>query len=501
MAKTFLLGIDQGTSGTKAVIVSHDGEMLGYAYQPVARIYPQPGWVEQDPHAVSAGVSEAITEAIGQAGIWPSEIAACGLACQRNTDFAWDVRTGQPVGNAITWQDLRSLPFLEELRQWPLSAEVHQRLGYGPGPYMSALHLAWRARNDLAYQEAARSGHLRLGLSAAWLLQTMGHPTGHYLDYSLVQAMGLYDFRARQYWAEWLAWLGLSPDTLPMAVPTIHDFGTLCITGPDGRTADVPVLAMIGDQQAALFGHNCRQPGEAECTHGTASYVKVFLDEEAPYLEKMDVFYAWQLNGRQTYCLEAPTTVIGAVIRWMRDEVCLISDYEELETLAASVPDPGGLYFVPAFTGLNAPYGDPNARGTLFGLTLGHTRGHIVRAFLEALGYQLRDILASVSAETGIRVNELLVGGGVSASDLACQIQADLLGIPVKRPKFSETTAWAAALLAGLGADVWKDLSELPPLPGDHTRFLPQLSAVQREAGYECWKHAVSLTRAWGEGA
>jgi glycerol kinase len=313
--------------------------------------------------------------------------------------------------------------------------------------------------------------------------------------------MGLYDFRARQYWAEWLAWLGLSPDTLPMAVPTIHDFGTLCITGPDGRTADVPVLAMIGDQQAALFGHNCRQPGEAECTHGTASYVKVFLGEEAPYLEKMDVFYAWQLNGRQTYCLEAPTTVIGAVIRWMRDEVCLISDYEELETLAASVPDPGGLYFVPAFTGLNAPYGDPNARGTLFGLTLGHTRGHIVRAFLEALGYQLRDILASVSAETGIRVNELLVGGGVSASDLACQIQADLLGIPVKRPKFSETTAWAAALLAGLGADVWKDLSELPPLPGDHTRFLPQLSAVQREAGYECWKHAVSLTRAWGEGA
>ncbi len=501
MSKPYLLGIDQGTSGTKAVIVAREGEVLGYAYRPVARIYPKPGWVEQDPNAVSAGVSEAITEAIGRAGIGAGDIAACGLACQRNTDFAWDARTGQPIGNAITWQDLRSLPLLEEIKQRPLSAEVHQRLGYGPGPYMSALHLAWRVKNDQAFQDANRSGRLRLGLSAAWLLQTLGRPSGHYMDTSLVQAMGLYDFRAQQYWAEWLAFLGVPPDALPVAVPTLHDYGLLHIIGPDGKTADVPVLAMIGDQQAALFGHNRRRPGEAECTHGTASYVKVFLGNDAPNLEKMDVFYAWHLDGQQTYCLEAPTTVIGAVIRWMRDEVQLVKDYEEFDVLAKSVLDPSGLYFVPAFTGLNAPYGDPNARGTLFGLTLGHTRGHLIRAFLEALGYQLRDILTSVSAETGIKINELLVGGGVSASDIACQIQADLLGIPVKRPKFSETTAWATTLLAGLGAEIWTELSELPPLPGDYTQFLPQLDQERRNAGFERWKHAVSLTRAWGDGA
>jgi glycerol kinase len=339
-----------------------------------------------------------------------------------------------------------------------------------------------------------------LGLSAAWLLQTLGHPSGHFLDTSLAQAMGLYDFRAQQYWPEWLALLGVPAGALPDPVSTLHDYGSLCITGQDGKTADVPVRAMIGDQQAALFGHNCRRPGEAECTHGTASYMKVFLGHDAPQLEKIDVLNAWRLDDRQTYCLEAATTVIGAVIRWMRDEVHLVNDYEELEALATSVPDAGGIYFVPAFTGLNAPYGDPNARGSMFGLTLGHTRGHIVRAFLEALGYQLNDILAAVTAETGIEVNELLVGGGVSTSNLACQIQADLLGIPVKRPTFSETTAWAAALFAGLGADIWTDLSELPPLPGDHTCFLPKLVAEQRVTGYERWKHAVSLTRAWGDG-
>ncbi|UCG24580.1 MAG: carbohydrate kinase [Chloroflexota bacterium] len=498
MSKPYVLGIDQGTSGTKAVIIGREGEVLGYAYRPVARIYPQPGWVEQDPLAVVAGVEEAITEAIGQAGIQPGEIAACGLACQRNTDFAWDARSGQPIGNAITWQDSRSLPFLEEIKRWPLASEVHTRLGYGPGPYMSALHLAWRERYDLAYQETSRSGHLKLGLSAAWLLRTLGHPTGHYLDSSLVQAMGFYDFRASQYWAEWLDLLDVQPDALPEAMPTLFDYGALHVTGPGGATADVPVLAMIGDQQAALFGHNCRQPGEAECTHGTASYVKVFLGHDTPDLGKMDVLCAWRLDDRQTYCLEAPTTVIGAVIRWMRDEVQLVRDYGELESLATSVPDPGGLYFVPAFTGLNAPYGDPNARGTLFGLTLGHTRGHIIRAFLEALGYQLRDILASVWAETGIEVNELLVGGGVSASDLACQIQADLLGIPVKRPDFSETTAWAAGLLAGLGAGTWTDVTELPPLPGDYTHFYPQLTPGRRDANYERWRHAVALTQNWG---
>lgn len=498
MPKPYLLGIDQGTSGTKAVILDREGQVLGYAYRPVVRHYPQPGWVEQDPNALSIGVSEAISDVIGQAGIKPKDIAACGLACQRNTTFAWDARNGQPVGHAVTWQDLRTLPLLEEIKQWPLSAEIHHRLGYGPGPYMSALHLGWRMRHDHAFQEMAKSGHLRLGQSAAWIARALGNPSGHYMDNSLVQATGLYDFRAGEYWADWLQMLAVPQDALPTAAPTLHNYGTLSISGPGGETADVPITAMIGDQQAALFGHNCQQPGDAECTHGTASYMKVFLGKEAPDLQQMNVYYAWQINGSQTYCLEAPTTVTGAVMNWMRDEVGLLRDYQEIEPLANSVPHANDLYFVPALTGLNSPYDDPNTRGTLFGLTLGHTRGHIMRAFLQAIGYQLRDILHAVTAEASTMVNELLVGGGVSASDLACQIQADLLGLPVKRPEFMDTTAWAAALLAGLGANTWTDASALPSLPGSQAYFYPQLSPEERDAGYERWQRAVHLARAWG---
>lgn len=498
MTRPYLLGIDQGTSGSKAVILDREGQVCGYAYRPVERVYLRPDWVEQDPDAVAQGVAEAITEAIENAGIRPDEIAACGLTSQRNTEFAWDGRSGRPIANAITWQDLRTLPILEELQALPLRKEARHRLGYAPGPYMTALHLAWRLRHDPAVIAAAQSGHLRLGLSTAWLLTALGQPRAHQMDTSLVQAMGLYDFRHNQYWAEWLDWIGLTLDSLPTAVPTVHDYGSLQVTAPNGQTAHVPVLAMIGDQQAALFGHACRHAGAAECTHGTASYVKVFLDDQAPTQEKINVYYAWHLGDRQTYCLEAPTSVTGAAIRWLRDNVRLFDHYQEMDQLAASVADAGGLAFVPAFTGLEVPYNDPLARGTLLGMTLGHDRGHIARAFFEAVGYQIRAILETITYDAGVTVAELLVGGGVSASDLACQIQADLVGIPVLRPTFTETTAWAAGILAGLGANFWESLSALPPLPGTHKRFEPQWTTSARDVGFARWQQAVALVQAWG---
>jgi glycerol kinase len=457
--------------------------------------------VEQDPQAVAQGVAEAITEAIGQAGCRPDEIAACGITSQRNTEFAWDKRDGRALNNAITWQDLRTIPILEELQSWPLISEARSRLGYPPGTYMTAVHLAWRLRHQKEIREAAKSGNLRLGLSAAWLLTALGRPSGHCMDSSLVQAMGLYDFRAHQYWAEWLNWVGIGEEPLPQAVPTIADFGLLRVTAPDGRTADVPVRAMIGDQQSALFGHGCRQPGDAECTHGTASYVKVFLGDRAPEQEKINVYYAWDLGDGQTYCLEAPTTVTGAAIRWMRDNARLFDQYEEMDVLAASVPDAGGAIFIPAFTGLDVPYNNPAARATILGLTLGHDRGHIARAFFESIGYQIRAILETISGDTGLQVKNLLVGGGVSASDQACQIQADLLGIPVLRNTFSETTAWAAGLLAGLGAGTWPSPADLPPLPGSHTCFEPAMVGAQRDDGFERWQRAIALVAEWGSGA
>ena len=491
-AQPYLLGIDQGTSGSRAIVMDRNGDLVGYAYRPVPRIYPQPSWVEQDPSALAQGVADAIAEAVARAGIAPAHIAACGIACQRNTDFAWDALTGLPLANSITWQDMRTLPMVAELDDWQWAAQRRRTLGYFPGPYCAALHLAWRMQNVPALQAAAKARRLRFGLSAAWLLTALGRPANHSMDYSLVQAMGLYDFRNRRYWPEWLDRLGIPGEALPEAVPTVHEFGTLRL-----GDADIPVLATIGDQQSALFGYGCHSPGAAECTHGTASFVDVFAGRIAPDQETMNVYFAWALDDEITYCLEADTTVTGAAIRWMRENARLFDRDDELGPLAASVPDSGGVVFVPAFTGLNVPYNDHSARGTLLGLSLGSTRGHIVRAFLESLGFQVRAILETIRSDTGLRVDRLFLGGGVSASDEACQIQADLLGIPTVRPAMTETTARGAALLAGLGAGFWKDTDELPPLSGAMTVFEPRLPVDERDTGYARWQRAVERARNW----
>lgn len=497
MAASYLLGIDQGSSGSRALLLDKEGVVRGYGYQPVPRLHPYAGWVEYDPDVVAASVATAITQAIGVAGIAPHEIVACGLACQRNSDFAWDAQTGQAVGHAISWQDLRTLPLAEELSDWLYAAECRHRLGYQPGPYSSALHLAWRMRHDPAFAQAARSGRLRLGLSAAWVLAALGQPNDHVMDYSLVQAMGMFDFRRHEYWQDWLDLLGIPLDPLPRPVPTLHDFGVIRVTAPDGASAYAPVFATIGDQQAALFGYDCRRPGEAECTHGTASFVDVCVGHEAPDEDKINVYYAWQLGQPMVYCLEADTTVTGAAIRWMRESARLFDRDDEVGPLAASVPDAGGVVFVPSFTGLNVPYNDHEARGSILGMTLGSTRAHIVRAFLDSLGFQVRAILDTIATDTGLHVDRLFLGGGISVSDVACQIQADLLGIPTVRPAFTETTARAAALLAGLGAGVWPSEASLPPLPNDHTIFEPRLSQDERDAAYAQWNRAVACVRMW----
>jgi len=496
----YLLGIDQGSSGSRALVLDREGQVQGYGYRPLACIYPHPGWVEYDPAAVAEGVEAAVAEAIDNAGCSPSEIAGCGIACQRNTDFVWDAWTGRPLANAISWQDLRTQPILAEVAAWPLADQCRRRLGYAPGPYSSALHLAWRMRHESTVIDSARAGRLCVGLSAAWLLTALGNPAGHRMDYSLVQAIGLYDFRAQRYWEEWLDFLNVPRDPLPMAVPTVCDFGTLSVRALDGAASDVPVVAMIGNEQAALFGHDCRDAGDAECNHGTASFVDVLTGGQAPDQDKINVYFAWHLGDVPFYCLEADTTVTGAVIRWMREKARFFDQDDELGKLAASVPDSAGVVFVPAFTGLNVPYNDRNARGTILGLTLGSSRAHIARAFLESLGHQVRAILDTIYAETSLRVERLHLGGGISASDEACQIMADQLGIPAVRPTFTETAARAAALLAGLGVGAWPGISDLPPMAGGHTVFEPRLSVDRREANYARWKHAVDCVRTWGQG-
>jgi glycerol kinase len=489
-----VLGLDQGTSGSRALVLDDGGAVLGYGYRPLARLHPDPDRVEQDPDAVATGMREAVAEALASAGLAAPDIAAAGIACQRDTDFVWDAATGRPLANAITWQDLRTADLEREVEAWPLAAQCRHRLGYWPGPWSGALHLAWRMRHQDDVRSAARDGRLRIGLSALWLLQALGRPAGHRADVSLAQSMCLYDIRERGYWPEWLDFLDVPENALPQVFPTVAEFGTLDLDG----TA-VPVRALIGDQQGALFGYDCRAPGDAECTHGTATFVNVCLGEQAPDLDTIKVYLAWELDGRPTHCLEADTTVTGAAVRWMRENARLLERDAELGELAATVPDAGGVVFVPAFTGLNVPYQVRQARGTLLGLTLGHTRAHIARAFLDAVGLQVADVLAEMSAAAGVEVRALRVGGGLAASEAACQVQADWLGVPVVRPAFTETTARAAALLAGIGAGMWR-ADALPPLPGDAATFTPRLDEQQRADGRAAWARAIGTVTAWAGG-
>ncbi len=490
----FVLGVDQGTSGSRALVLDAAGAVRGYGYRALARLHPAPDRVEQDPLAVAAGVREAIAEALERAGIAAGDLAACGIASQRDTDFAWDARTGAPLANAITWQDLRTIPLETELRAWPRAGECRRRLGYWPGPWSGALHLAWRMRNDPVIREAALDGRLRVGPSATWVLAALGGEPEPRSDVSLAQSINLYDFRARDWWDDWLAYLDVPRAALPVVSPTVADFGSLDLDG-----TRVPVRAMIADQQAALFGYDCRRAGDAEATHGTASFVNVCLGDVVPELDTIKVYLAWLLDDRPTYCLEADTTVTGAAVRWLREGARIIDRDDELGELAASVPDAGGLVFVPAFTGLNVPYDVREARGSLLGMTLGHTRAHIARAFLDSIGFQLHAILDEIRSATGVAVSELRVGGGLSASDAACAVQADWLGIPVVRSSFGETTARAAALLAGIGAGVWAGEADLPPMPGTVRRFEPRLGDDERAAGHAAWRRAVDAVTCWAE--
>lgn len=493
----YVLGIDQGGSGSRAMILDRAGRVVGYGYRPLPRIYPQPGWVEISPAATVESVRSAVAIAVEQAGCAAREIAACGITTQRDTVFAWDTETGAPIGNALTWQDLRTTALVAETDTWELAHERRQRLGLFPGAYCSAMHIAWRMRHDAAFRQAAEYGRLRCSLAAGWLVQALGTLRDHVLDYSLTQGMAILDIHRKQWWDEWIAYLGLPRVALPRPVPTLHDYGEIMVADAHGGLAAVPVLAMIADQQAAAFGYDCRTPGLATCTHGTASFVNIPIGSQPPPDSRAKIYLAWELAGVPTYALEADTTVTGAVVRWMQEQMGWISRPADLGALASSVPSSAGVIVVPAFTGLGVPTEDRTARGTVFGMTLGTAPAHIARAFLESIGYQLRDIFESIATEHDLRVEKLFVGGGLAASDVACQLQADVLGMPLLRAENTETSARAAALLAGLGAGFWPDEAALPPLEGAQAVFEPQWSNAQRAEGYSLWCTARERARNW----
>ncbi|PDW01840.1 FGGY family carbohydrate kinase [Candidatus Viridilinea mediisalina] len=492
MATKLILGIDQGSSGSRAVLLDQAGQVRGYGYRPLARLYPQPGWVEQRPAAVAHSVAAAIDEALGRAGCAPRNVVACGLTSQRDTTFAWDRHSGRALGNAITWQDLRTLPLVEEAERWCYAAERRERLGQFPGASCSAMHMAWRMRHDPAFQKAALAGTLHVSLAAGWVVQALGLPAEHALDGSLLQAMTIFDPRRRALWDTWIDYLGLPRTALPHARPTLHPFGRLRV----GDTC-VPVTAMLSDQQAALFGYACHQVGQAAATHGIASFINVVVGPNAPPQGICKTCLAWELEQCPTYSLEADMTVTGAAVRWLT-QMRLIRRASDLDALAGAVKSSEGVVFVPAFTGLGVPSEDRGARGSIMGMSLGTTSAHIARAFLEAIGCQLREILDTMEREAGIKIEELRVGGGLANSDLACQLQADVAGVRLVRVREPEMSARGAALLAGLGCGFWASPAALPPLlNGSERHFEPRLAPGPRAALLERWACAVERARGW----
>ncbi|MCS7275842.1 MAG: glycerol kinase GlpK [Dehalococcoidia bacterium] len=487
----FVLALDQGTSSSRAILFDADGRPVVSAQIPFRQHFPQPGWVEHDPEEIWQTQVEAAREALRRAGIDARRLAAIGIANQRETTVLWD-EGGRAVANAIVWQDRRTAPLCQRLREEGLEPLFRQRTGLVLDPYFSGTKLAWLLDQHPELRRLAARGRLRFGTIDSWLLYRL---TGrHATDPSNASRTLLFDLHRRRWDEELLRVLNVPHPVLPEVLPSCGFFGE---TRKELLGAPVAVMAVLGDQQAALFGQACFRPGEAKNTYGTGSFLLMNTGTEAVAADGLLCTIAWQMGEEVTYALEGSNLVSGAMVQWLRDGLGIISSSDEVESLARQVEDSGGVYVVPALTGLGSPYWDPHARGLIIGLTRGTTKAHIARATLEAMACQTRDVVEAMEKGAGLALPELRADGGAAANDLLLQLQADVLGRPVVRPPVAETTALGAAMMAGLAAGLWKGLDGLRDLWREGARFLPRLPAEERERLYAGWRRAVERARGW----
>ncbi len=479
-----ILAIDQGTTGTTCLVFDREGRVAGRAYSEFRQHFPRPGWVEHDANEIWSVTRRVASEAIGNAGTSGSELAGIGITNQRETVVAWDPKTGEPVHNALVWQDRRTAARCEELRDAGHSDLVRERTGLVIDPYFSGTKIEWLLQNVEAAKDAV------FGTIDSWLVHKL---TGrHVSDVSNASRTMLFDIRKLAWDPELCSLLGVDPARLPEPVPSAQVYGR---TGEFG--GDVPVAGIAGDQQAALFGQACHDPGSAKNTYGTGSFVLLNTGEEAP--EPGDGLLAtvgWGLGGQTTYALEASVFVTGAAVQWLRDGLGVISDAAETEDLAASLDSNDDVYFVPALTGLGSPHWDPYARGTIVGLTRGNGRAHLARATLEAIAYQTVDAVRAQEAASGKRLAELKADGGAVANRWLMQFQADVLGAPVIVPEVSETTALGAAYLAGIATGLWEP-TEVREMWREAARYEPRMGEDEREALVGRWREALARARNW----
>jgi glycerol kinase len=492
MVRTHVLALDQGTTGSTALVLDEQARVAGRGYAEFPQHYPRPGWVEHDPADIWRVTVEVAEQALRDARVDPSALAALGVTNQRETTVLWDRGTGEPVANAIVWQDRRTAAACDELRARGLAETVKRKTGLVLDAYFSATKVAWLLDNVDGLRRRAEAGEVAFGTVDAWLLHKM---TGrHATDVTNASRTMLFDLGRREWDDELLGELRVPREVLPEVLPSSYVFGETSFLG-----ASVPVAGLVGDQQAALFAQACFDPGMVKNTYGTGSFVLLQTgDRPITDQDRLVTTIAASVGGEPTqYALEGPMFVTGSAVQWLRDGLGLIQAAAETEELAASVEDTGDVWFVPALAGLGAPDWDPYARGALVGLTRGTTRAHVVRAVLESIAWSTRDVVEAMTRESGMSIPELRADGGASANAFLMQRQADVLGVPVDVPETAETTAVGSAWLAGLATGVWSDLGELAQRRRTARRFEPRLGDAERDAGYARWREAVSRALGW----
>ncbi|HYR84879.1 MAG TPA: glycerol kinase GlpK [Terriglobia bacterium] len=490
----YVLALDQGTTSSRAILFDEEGNAVQVSRREFRQIYPQPGWVEHDPKEILATQCEVAREAVGRAGIRLKDLTAVGIANQRETTIVWDRQTGEPLYNAIVWQDRRTAPFCERLREAGAESVVRERTGLVIDPYFSGTKIAWLLDHIPDARARAERGDLAFGTVDSWLIWHLTGNRTHATDPSNASRTLLYNIHTGEWDPELLNLLGVPRALLPDVYPSAHAFGML-----SAHILGEPFVigGVAGDQQAALFGQACHKPRMAKNTYGTGCFMLLHTGDRAVRSENGLVTTSCaQTTGRE-FALEGSVFAGGAVVQWLRDEMKFFSSSNEVEKLAASVPDAGGVYFVPAFTGLGAPYWDPHARGAIVGLTRGTSPGHIARAALEAIAFQSAELLEAMQKDAGERLTELRVDGGAAANDLLMQFQADLLGVPVLRPRALETTALGAAYLAGLTVNLWRSRDEIAAHWKLERRFEPRMERSVAAELMARWRNAVSRSRNW----
>ncbi|MGA9075135.1 MAG: glycerol kinase GlpK [Candidatus Sulfotelmatobacter sp.] len=491
----YILSLDQGTTSSRALLFDHDGAVRSVAQREFTQIFPEPGWVEHDPEEIAASQIAVALEALAQAHVQPSDVAAIGITNQRETTIVWDRTTGKAISNAIVWQDRRTAAFCEQLKAQGHENLIQQRTGLLIDAYFSGSKISWILEHVPGARKLAAAGRLAFGTVDTWLLWKLTGGRIHVTDASNASRTMFFNLHSGTWDGELLDLFGIPDSMLPSVRPSSEVYAEVSsVPGLNG----IRIAGIAGDQQAALFGQRCTTPGLTKNTYGTGCFLLQSTGNRAvASTNRLLTTVAWQIGDSTNYALEGSVFVGGAVVQWLRDGLGIIRKSSEVEALAGSVADNGGVYFVPAFVGLGAPHWDPYARGAIIGLTRGSNAGHIARAALESIVYQVADLMDAVQTDTSTPLLELRVDGGASANDSLMQFQADVLGVPVARPAMTETTALGAAFLAGLAAGFWKEMQAISDLPQEERKFEPRMPRSQVNELRQRWNEAVSRTKGW----